>query len=78
MPPRAASASQGGVTGRHGAARSAGSLAWAGLFNTELWIDPSRGVAATLLVQVLPFYDEGALRALQGFESAVYQELLPR
>ena len=28
--------------------------------------------AATLLMQVLPFYDEGALRALEEFEAAVY------
>jgi methyl acetate hydrolase len=61
----------GGVT------RSAGSLAWAGLFNTEFWIDPQRGIAATLLMQVLPFYDEGALRALSDFETAVYRDLSP-
>lgn len=60
-----------------GSARSAGSLAWAGLFNTEFWIDPERGLAATLLMQVLPFYDEGALRALQEFEAAVYRDLAP-
>jgi CubicO group peptidase (beta-lactamase class C family) len=60
-----------------GAARSAGSLAWAGLFNTEFWIDPARGVAATLLMQVLPFYDEGAVRTLQAFEAALYRELPP-
>jgi methyl acetate hydrolase len=58
-----------------GAARSVGSLAWAGLFNTEFWIDPARGVAASLLMQVLPFYDEGAIRALQAFETALYREL---
>lgn len=57
--------------------RSAGSLAWAGLFNTEFWIDPQRQVAATLLMQVLPFYDDGALRALDSFESALYQNLAP-
>ena len=60
-----------------GAARSVGSMAWAGLFNTEFWIDPAQGVAATLLMQVLPFYDDGALRALQGFEAAVYRNLAP-
>ena len=58
-----------------GASRSVGSLAWAGLFNTEFWIDPQRGVAATLLMQVLPFYDDGAIRALTSFEGAVYREL---
>jgi len=67
------------ITGADGAgvARSAGSLAWAGLFNTEFWIDPQRGVAATLLEQVLPFYDEGALRALSEFEAALYAGLPP-
>lgn len=60
-----------------GAARSVGSLAWGGLFNTEFWIDPARGVAATLLMQVLPFYDEGAVRTLRAFEAALYRELPP-
>ncbi len=57
--------------------RSPGSLAWAGIFNTEFWVDPQRGVAAALLMQVLPFYDEGALRALSDFETAVYNDLVP-
>jgi len=61
-----------------GASRSVGSLAWAGAFNTEFWIDPQRGVAATLLMQVVPFYDDGAIRALQDFEATVYRELTPR
>jgi CubicO group peptidase (beta-lactamase class C family) len=60
------------VTGQRGP----GSLAWAGIFNTEFWIDPQQGIAATLLMQVLPFYDEGALRALSDFETAVYGELV--
>ena len=29
-------------------------------------------------MQLLPFYDEGALRALDSFESALYQNLAPR
>lgn len=61
-----------------GAHRSVGSLAWAGLFNTEFWIDPQQGIAATLLMQVLPFYDDGAIQTLQAFESTVYRELVPR
>ncbi|HWO08949.1 MAG TPA: serine hydrolase domain-containing protein [Polyangiaceae bacterium] len=60
-----------------GPQRSPGSMAWAGLFNTEFWIDPTQQVAATLLMQVLPFYDEGALRALREFEAAVYGDLVP-
>lgn len=58
--------------------RSVGSLSWAGIFNTEFWIDPVQGIAATHLVQVLPFYDAGALRALADFEAAVYDELVAR
>src|SRR5690606_29329029 len=29
--------------------RSIGSLAWAGIFNTEFWIDPERGIGAVLM-----------------------------
>jgi methyl acetate hydrolase len=57
--------------------RSPGSMAWAGLYNTEFWVDPTRQVAATLLMQVLPFYDDGAIRALEQFEAAVYRDLAP-
>jgi len=60
-----------------GPQRSPGSMAWAGLFNTEFWVDPTEQVAATLLMQVLPFYDDGAIRALSEFEAAVYGDLLP-
>jgi CubicO group peptidase (beta-lactamase class C family) len=55
--------------------RSAGSLSWAGLFNTEFWIDPQRHVGGVLLMQLLPFYDDGAIRTLQDFEALVYQHL---
>jgi CubicO group peptidase (beta-lactamase class C family) len=65
------------ITGAHSDAgeRSPGSMAWAGIFNTEFWIDPARGVAAVLLMQYLPFYDEAAIETLQGFERRVYQAL---
>ena len=55
--------------------RSAGSLSWAGLYNTEFWIDPQRHIAAVMMMQVLPFYDDGALRTLRDFEKLVYQNL---
>jgi CubicO group peptidase (beta-lactamase class C family) len=55
--------------------RSAGSLSWAGLFNTEFWIDPQLQVGGVLLMQMLPFYDEGAIRTLQNFEKAAYRSL---
>lgn len=57
--------------------RSPGSLSWAGIFNTEFWIDPKRGVGGVLLMQYLPFYDEAALRTLREFEAAVYEYLAP-
>jgi CubicO group peptidase (beta-lactamase class C family) len=55
--------------------RSPGSMSWAGIFNTEFWIDPRRGICAVLLMQYLPFYDATAIDTLQGFEKRVYQGL---
>jgi methyl acetate hydrolase len=52
--------------------RSPGSLAWAGLGNTYFWIDPAKGVAGVILMQLLPFADPEALSLLEGFEKAVY------
>jgi methyl acetate hydrolase len=56
--------------------RRAGSLSWAGLFNTEFWVDPHSGIGGVLLMQYLPFYDESAIRTLRDFEAAVYQDLV--
>src|SRR6185503_20319861 len=55
--------------------RSPGSLSWAGIFNTEFWIDPVKHIGGVQMMQVLPFYDDGAIRALRGFEQTVYREL---
>ena len=55
--------------------RSVGSLSWAGIYNTEFWIDPERGIGAVLMMQYLPFYDSDAIKVLQGFESRVYRSL---
>ena len=52
--------------------RAAGSLAWAGLYNTYFWIDRTRGVAGVILMQILPFYDGEAVDLLGRFERAVY------
>ncbi|HLK67366.1 MAG TPA: serine hydrolase domain-containing protein [Bryobacteraceae bacterium] len=52
--------------------RSAGSLAWAGLYNTFYWIDPARSLCAVLLMQFLPFVDREAVGLLNDFEHAVY------
>jgi methyl acetate hydrolase len=54
--------------------RSAGSLAWAGIFNTFFWIDPKRSMCAVLMMQFLPFVDKEAIGLLGDFERAVYGE----
>jgi CubicO group peptidase (beta-lactamase class C family) len=55
--------------------RSPGSLAWAGLGNTYFWIDPTKGIAGVILMQLLPFADPKALALLDNFEKAVYAAL---
>jgi len=55
--------------------RSAGSLAWAGLFNTYYWIDPKRQRCAVILMQYLPFVDKEAVGLLDEFERVVYGNL---
>jgi methyl acetate hydrolase len=52
--------------------RSAGSLAWAGVFNTFYWIDPRKDLCAVIMMQFLPFVDEQAVGLLRDFERAVY------
>jgi methyl acetate hydrolase len=65
------------VTGEPRAAdmRAPGSLSWAGIYNTEFWIDPATGIGGVLLMQYLPFYDEDAIATLNGFEQRVYQRV---
>lgn len=55
--------------------RSAGSLTWAGLFNTFYWIDPQRRIAAVFMTQVLPFADNSARRLYGRFERGLYAAL---
>jgi methyl acetate hydrolase len=52
--------------------RSAGSLAWAGIWNTYFWIDPKKDVAGVIMMQFLPFADKEGLAVLGDFERAVY------
>jgi len=52
--------------------RKAGSLTWAGLFNTYYWIDPKAGVAGVIMMQILPFADGHALSAYRHFERGLY------
>lgn len=55
--------------------RAAGSLAWAGLYNTFYWIDPKRSRCGVLLMQYLPFVDKEAVGLLNEFERAAYATL---
>ena len=52
--------------------RAAGSLAWAGIFNTYFWVDPQQDVCGVLMTQILPFYDAKVVQLLENFERAVY------
>ena len=53
--------------------RSPGSLAWAGLGNTYFWLDPAKGVAGVILMQLLPFVDGPCMAAFRAFERGVYR-----
>ncbi len=55
--------------------RSPGSLSWAGIYNTHFWIDPQREIAAIVLMQMLPFYDDGAIKVLRDIEEVIYRNL---
>lgn len=55
--------------------RSAGTLTWAGLFNTYYWLDPQKHVAGVILTQILPFADHKTVKLYGEFESAVYDAL---
>jgi methyl acetate hydrolase len=55
--------------------RGPGSLAWAGLGNTYFWIDPAKGIAGVVLMQLIPFADVKALALLDRFEKALYAAL---
>ncbi len=60
---------------RYATFRSPGSMSWAGIFNTEFWVDPVKHVGGVQMMQVLPFYDDGAIRTLRDFEELVYRQL---
>jgi hypothetical protein len=54
------------------AGRSAGSVAWARLFNTYFWVDPTKRVTGTIMTQLLPFADPEVLKLFAKFESGLY------
>jgi methyl acetate hydrolase len=58
--------------------RSAGSVAWAGLFNTYYWLDPKQQVTGVIMTQILPFADPTVLHLLDEFETAVYRTVKER
>lgn len=57
------------------AGRSAGSLAWAGLYNSYYWLDPVRQVTGVIFTQILPFGDPTVLELLDSFERALYHNI---
>jgi CubicO group peptidase (beta-lactamase class C family) len=52
--------------------RSAGSLTWAGIYNTYYWLDPQKRIAGVFLTQLLPFADDKAVALYGAFERGVY------
>ena len=52
--------------------RSPGSLAWAGIFNSYYWIDPTAGLGGVFVSQLQPFGDPGALAAFGALEAMAY------
>jgi methyl acetate hydrolase len=56
--------------------RAAGSLTWAGFFNTHYWIDPRSDLAAVLLTQLQPFCDPRFIDTYIAFERAVYERFV--
>lgn len=56
--------------------RAAGSLMWAGIFNTYFWVDRQNRVGGVVLTQLLPFADPTVLGIVEEYERAIYS--LPR
>jgi methyl acetate hydrolase len=57
--------------------RKAGSLTWAGLFNTYYWIDPTMRIAGVIMMQILPFADRKALKVYRAFERGICHAVRP-
>ncbi len=55
--------------------RSAGTVTWAGIFNTYYWIDPVKRVTGVFMTQTLPFAEARAVKVYGQFENAVYGSL---
>jgi methyl acetate hydrolase len=55
--------------------RRAWSGAWAGLCNTQFWIDRAAGVCASIYSNFLPFVTPEAVQMYTDFEKALYAAL---
>jgi CubicO group peptidase (beta-lactamase class C family) len=55
--------------------RKPGSYSWGGLFNTYFWVDPSSGISAVILMQMLPFFDKDCVETVSKFEEIIYRNL---
>jgi methyl acetate hydrolase len=55
--------------------RSVGSYGWGGICNTYFWVDPTRNLAAVLMLQMLPFANRQCVDLLDRFERAVYEAM---
>lgn len=52
--------------------RRAGSGAWAGLCNTQFWVDRTAGITGAVYTQSLPFVAPAVLQVYVDFETALY------
>jgi methyl acetate hydrolase len=63
------------TTRRRAGMRDVGSGGWAGVYNTEFWVDRARRRSAALYTQTLPFFDPGFVDLVRRFERAVYDAI---
>ncbi|KAJ3948735.1 hypothetical protein N0V92_013038 [Colletotrichum tropicale] len=56
--------------------RKKGSMAWSGMCNSHWWMDRESGIAAVLVVQLMPFGDPIFVKLFHELERAVYSDLL--
>jgi CubicO group peptidase (beta-lactamase class C family) len=55
-----------------GKGRGANTLSWSGVHNTFFWIDREKKVCVVLMMQMLPFMDDGPQALVEDFDRAVY------
>ena len=55
--------------------RAAASGAWAGIFNTHFWVDPTSGVTGAIYAQTLPFVEPAVFQVYIDFEQALYASI---